>query len=61
MARQDFGDDIFIITNGIGVPVAGKIFQPLALFKGNKEGIFFGAREFEQYAIDIKNYGCINH
>ena len=56
MAREDFRDDVFVVANGIGIPVAGKILQAVAPFKGNKEGIFLGAREFEKHAIDIKNY-----
>jgi hypothetical protein len=61
MARQDFGDNVFIIANCIGISVAGKIFQPMAPFKGNKESIFFRAGEFEKHAIDIEDDRCINH
>ena len=61
MARKDLSDNAFIITNGIGVPVAGKISQAIALFKEREENVFFGACKFEQNAIDVKNYGCINH
>lgn len=61
VAREDFRDDVFIIANGIGIPVAGMILQTVALFKGNKEGIFLGTREFEKHAVDIKNYCRISH
>ena len=56
MAREDFRDDVFIIANGIGVPVAGNALQAVAPFKGKEEGIFLGAREFEKHTIDIKDY-----
>ena len=61
MAREDFRDDVFVIANGIGIPVAGNVFQAIAPFKRNKEGIFLGAREFEKHAIDIKDYRRISH
>ena len=61
MTREDFGDDVFIIADGIGIPVAREVFQAIALFKRNKEGIFLGAREFEKHAIDIKDYRRISH
>jgi hypothetical protein len=61
MAREDFRDDVFVVANDIGIPVAGKILQAVASFKGNKEGIFLGAREFEEHAINIKNYCRISH
>lgn len=60
MAREDFRDDVFVVTNGIGIPVAGNILQAVASFKWNKEGILLGAGEFEKHAIDIKDYRRIH-
>ena len=61
MAREDFRDDVFVVANGIGIPVARNVFQAIAPFKRNEEGIFLGAREFEKHAIDIKDYRRISH
>lgn len=61
MTREDFRDDIFIIADGIGIPVTRNTRQAIAPFKRNEEGIFLGAREFEKHAIDIKDYRRISH
>ena len=61
MAREDFRDDVFVVADGIGIPVAGDTFEAIAPLERNKEGVFLGPREFEKHAIDIKDYRRISH